>query len=100
MASSNTWKHYVQSLATNEDADKNLSAFSKDSNFNDLANVSAQIKINFHADKNTSILAKVQISDDVISYHSITNLDCSRARPHNKIVGLLGVLVSYPRRLQ
>ena len=27
---SNTWKHHYQSLATNEDGNKNLAAFAKD----------------------------------------------------------------------
>ena len=46
----NTWKNYYQSLASNEDANKNMEAFAKDSNFDDLTDFPAQILQVFAAD--------------------------------------------------
>ena len=58
MASSKTRRHYLQFLSINEDANKNLSDFSIDSNFANLPNLDTQIKRNFHADKDTNIPTK------------------------------------------
>ena len=90
MSLSNTWKNYYQSLASNEDANKNLEAFAKDSNFDDLTDFPAQILLAFAADKDAVILAKAPCSDKIALYHSIKNLGGSRSRPTNKLVGLVG----------
>ena len=87
---SNTWKHYYQSLATNEDGNKNLTAFAKDTDSAELTDFPTEILRHFHSDPNTVIMGRSNICTDIVFYHSIRNLGGSRARPDNKIVGLTG----------
>ena len=87
---SNTWINSYQSLASNEDANKNMTAFAKDSNFDDLPDFPAQIQMVFSADKDAIILAKAPCSNKIALYHIVTNLGGFRARPTNKFVGLVG----------
>ena len=54
--SSNTWKDYYQSLASNEDGNKNLSAFAKDTDSANLTDFPTEILRNFHSDMNTIIM--------------------------------------------
>ena len=89
--SSNTWKDYYQSLASNEDGNKNLSAFANDTDPAKLTDFPSEILRNFHSDTNTIVMGRSNICTDVVFYHSIRNLGGSRARPKNKIVGLTGV---------
>ena len=87
---SNTWKHHYQSLATNEDGNKSLAAFAKDTDSDELTDFPTEILRHFHSDPNTVIMGRSNICTDIVFYHSIRNLGGSRARPSNKTVGLTG----------
>ena len=54
----NTWKCYFQTLASNEDANKNIVSFSDDSTFTTAATFGAEIKSNLTKDIDSIILAK------------------------------------------
>ena len=90
MSMSNTWKHYYQSLPSNEDANKNLSSFSTDSVFSPGSDFGANIKKNLVKDIDSIILAKAPGSSTLTMFHSLKNLGGTRSRPADKHVGLLG----------
>ena len=90
MVLSNTWKQHFLTLATNEDANKNVAAFARDTTFAGKTDFPAEILRAFHEDPDSVIIAKSLIPNKVAFYHSITNLGGSRARPTNKIVGIFG----------
>ena len=92
MAQVNSWKTYYQSHPGNEDANKHVSAFANNSTVDaaDIANFGAKIIKAVLADIDTVVLAKSPTSNALCMYHSFTNLGGTRARPENKIVGLLG----------
>jgi len=92
MTQVNSWKAHFLQLPSNEDANKNLTAFAKDSMV-DTTNpdgFAAQILRAVANDINSVILAKSPASSHLTLYHSITDLGGTRARPGHKIVGLLG----------
>ena len=86
----NTWKRYFQTLASNEDANKNIASFSNDSIFTTDATFGPKIKSNLTKDIDSIILAKAPGSSSLTMYHSITNLGGTRSKPEDKFVGLLG----------
>ena len=86
---SNTWEHYYQNVVSNEDANKNLQAHGKDSDFDSKNDFTTKILISLTQDKETIILAKAPVSDSLFMYHIITNLKGSRTHPDNKVVGLV-----------
>ena len=90
MVLSNTWKQHFLTLATNEDANKNVAAFAGDTTFAGKTDFPAEILRAFHEDPDSDIIANSLIPNKVAFYHSIINLGGSRARPTNKIIGLFG----------
>ena len=92
MTQVNSWKAHFLQLPSNEDANKNLTAFAKDSMV-DTTNpdgFAAQILRAVANDINSVILAKSPASSHLTLYHSITDVGGTRARPGHKIMGLLG----------
>ena len=81
---SNKWKHYYQSLSSNEDANKNLCIFSIDSVFSPDVTFGAKIKENFIKDIGSIILTKAPGSSNLTMYHSIANLCGSKSKPTKK----------------
>ena len=86
---SNIWKHFYQSLLSNEDANKNLGSFSIDSVFSPDVDFGAKIKGNFIKDVNSIILANAPGSSKLTIYHIIANLGGSKYKPTNKYVLLV-----------
>ena len=86
---SNTWKHYYQSLSSNEDVNKNFGSFSIDSVFSPAVDFGAKIKANYIKDMDSIILAKAPGSFNLTMYHIIANLGGSRSKRTNKYVSLL-----------
>ena len=90
MSLSNTWKHHVQALVTNEDTNKNLKVFVKDSSFTNKTDFPKEIIHKFTQDKYSIVLDRAPATNKLDIYHSIINLGGTRGRPDKKLVGLLG----------